>query len=343
LKLISGYIAPWALSKEEIPIHLVLDPSFEFKSIEVETPKGVTIKEFFNVEKIEEMGSKLSIRSLKTPNYFGFLVSATEVQQELHIRKEIRVEFTSSNGEKHSHSFFANIYRPVVTVVKKPEKVVLSDDSNLQDLISLSLKLQGFGRIETKFEMGTGGKLRTRAEPLYREVLRRIIASFKFDKSSLEEKKGIEIDAAELQELAKNFIGKMKKGEFPLDISGEDLEDFRRWITDEKNQTQLADFVSRHLENLLIDSLLYYFERYPTDNVEMTQGRPVTLIESATREVRIRIKYRDSLENEYEPIDLVIPIEDVRTNKGKKIELPINVHWEHELINPLTEASKCPT
>jgi len=343
VKLISEYIAPWALSNEEIPIHLVWDPSFEYKSIQVETPEGITVKDFFNVDSIEKRGSRLTINALKTPNYLGFLVSSQKVHQKPHIRKEIKVQFISSDNEKHSHSFVANIYRPFLTLIEKPKKVILSDDSNLRKLVSISLKLQGFGRIRTRFEISTGGEFRTRAEPLYREVVRRMISSLKLDETSSEEKKDIEIDAIRLQAIAKEFIGKMKKGEFPLDVGKEDLKDFQRWMSDEKNQTQLADLVSRHLESILIDSLLFYLEKYPTDDVELAQGKPVTLIERATRGIRIKIHYWDSLENEYEPIDVLIPIEDNRADKKTRIEIPINIRWKKELINPLAEASKCQT
>ena len=343
VKLISGYIAPWALSNEEIPIHLVWDPSLEYKFIQVETPEGITVKDLFNVESFEKRGSRLTINALKTPNYLGFLVSSQVIHQKPHVRKEIKVEFISPNNEKHSHSFVANIYRPLLTFEEKPKKVIFSDDSNLRNLVNFSLKLQGFGRIRTRFEISTGGEFRTRAEPLYREVVRRMVSSLKLDETSSEEKKDIEIDAIRLQAIAKEFIGKMKKGEFPLDVGKEDLEDFQRWVGDEKNQIQIADLVSRHLENILIDSLLFYFEKYPTDNVELAQGRPVTLIERATRGIKIRIRYWDSLENEYEPINVLIPIEDIRTDKKRRIELPINIHWKQELINPLAEASKCPT
>ena len=76
VKLISGYIAPWALSNEEIPIHLVWDPSLEYKLIQVETPEGITVEDLFNVQSFEKRGPRLTINALKTSNYLGFLVSS---------------------------------------------------------------------------------------------------------------------------------------------------------------------------------------------------------------------------------------------------------------------------
>ena len=343
MKIISEYIAPWALSKEEIPIHLVWDPSFEYESIRIEVPSGLTIKDLFNVQSFEKGVSSVAINALKTSNYFGFLVMSQELPKEPHIKKEIKVEFISSNNVKYSHSFVANIYRPILSLIEPPKTVTFSDESDFKNLINIPLKLYGFGRIRVRFEISTGGEFRTHAQPLYRELLRRMISTFELTDTSLEKKGDITINALYLQKTSEAFIEKMKKGELPLDIRKEDLDDFQKWVSDETNRAQLTDLVSRHLENLLIDSLLFYFEKHPMDYVELTQGNPITVIERATQELRIRVRYWDSLENEYEPVEISIPIEDVRKDKTREIELPINIHWEQELINPLAEVSKCPT
>ena len=80
--------------------------------------------------------------------------------------------------------------------------------------------------------------------------------------------------------------------------------------------------------------MLFYFEKYPMDNVQMPQGKPVIFVERATQKVRIRFRYRDAMLNEYKPIEITININDERKNKTRPLEIPINIKWIFEIINP---------
>jgi len=50
MKILSEYIAPWALCNEEIPIHLIWEPDFEYDYIQIHTPPEIVIREFLNIE-----------------------------------------------------------------------------------------------------------------------------------------------------------------------------------------------------------------------------------------------------------------------------------------------------
>lgn len=341
MTFISKYIAPWALPKEEIPIHLVWEPNFEYDVIQILLPPRMEVKEFFNVESYEIADSNIVVKDLKSPNFFGFVVFLNEICKEQHEKKEITVNFVREGKVQHSHLFTANIYRPRLTVVEKPERIVLSDDSDPHNLVNIALKISGFGWIEIRSEVSTGGEFVSNAEPLYRELFSRLISTFRLSESHSEKKKAIKIDPIYIQQISKEFIEKMKKGEFPLEIEIRDLEDFRAWLSEEKTQTQIVELVSKQLENLLIDSLLFYLDRYPTEGVEMAEGKPTTIIERATHILSVRFPYKDSLNNEYEPIQIDIPIEDSRKDKKRRMEVPINIRWIHESINPIAEGAKC--
>ncbi len=338
---LSEFIAPWALPREEIPIHLVWEPNLEYDFIHVLIPPLMEVKEFFNVESYVRKDSIIVIKQLKTPNFFGFVVFFNEICKEQHEKKEIIVNFVRQGKVQYSHLFTANIYRPILTVVEKPECIVLSDESDPRSLVNISLKISGFGWIEVKSEISTGGRFISNPEPLYRELARRVISTFKFSESQSDKKKGIEINPLYIQQVTKEFVDKLKKGEFPLELNANDLEDFRRWLSEEKAQAQVMRLVSKQLENLLIDSLLFYLERYPAEGVELMGGRPTTIIESATHDLYIRFRYSDSLNNEYKPTQINISIKDLRKDKERKMELPINIQWTHELMSPLMEGGKC--
>jgi hypothetical protein len=190
--------------------------------------------------------------------------------------------------------------------------------------------------IQLRNEVSVGGEFVERAEPLYHEIIRRMISTFRSNEVKVEEK-GIKISPTYIQNKAKEYIEKIEKGIFPLEIEKEDLEELRKWIMDEKNRTKLMELISKQIEALLVDSLLFYFEQYPADNVRMPQGKPMIFIESATQKVSIRFRYRDSMLNEYEPIEITIDIDDKREPPRKSLELPINIQWKIEPINPLEE------
>lgn len=337
----SEYIAPWALPKEEIPITLVWDPTFEYDFIQILVPPEIEVKEFLNVQSYEMSNSSIIIKNLKSPNFFGFVVFSNRIYKEGHKRKEIVVNFVFKGEVKHSRLFTAHIYRPELSLVEPPKNIVLSDDSDPRNLVNLSLKISGFGHIEVITEMNVGGKFLSDLEPLYREMVRDLVATFRMGESHPNKKKEIEINPLYLQQTTKDFIEKMRKGEFPLEIEKEDLEDFREWLNDKENYEKVTKLVSGQLENILIDSLLFYFDSHPTEGVELTGGRPTTIIEKAIQLLRIRFRYKDSLGNEYEPLLVEIPIEDLRQDKNKELKVPINLQWHHEQINPLTEGGRC--
>jgi len=334
MKLISQYIAPWALPKEAIPLHLMWEKSILYDSIRISIPPEIVLKEFFNVDDYIQKDNLYIIKKLKTSNFFGLTVASKDIIKEQHVSRKISITLIRDNTEIFSKDFIANIYRPYVSFVESPESITITEETRPKELLPITLKLAGFGQIQVKNEVSTGGEFIERAEPLYREIIRRMISSFRQDEVK-EEDKGIKVNPIFLQNKAKEYIERIERRDFPLDIETKDLEDFRNWVIDENNREKVMELISRNIERRLIDSLLFYFERYPMDNVQMPQGKPVIFIERATQEVRIRFRYRDAMLNEYEPFEIAININDKRNDKTRPLEIPINIKWIFEMINPL--------
>lgn len=337
IRILSEYIAPWALPKEEMPIHLVWDSPFPCDIIRIDLPSGVVVKEYFNVEDYRKQNSSIEILRLKTPNFFGFVVASEKVYEEQHAKKQIVVQFLSEGRQVFSRTFTANIYRPRLSLVESPKIVTITEKSKLQDLMNITLKISGFGRIQIRTEASTGGEFVERAEPLYQEMVRRMTSTFKLGETAEDKEMGIKIDPLYLQRKAQEYIERIEKGQFPLDIDKQDLDDFRQWVMDKDNRDKVMDLLSKQIESLIVDSLLFYFDRYPTDNVQLAQGKPVMLIERATQQLRIRFRYRDAAFNEYEPVEVAMQIDDRRENKREPLELPINITWTEDVISPIEE------
>ena len=124
-------------------------------------------------------------------------------------------------------------------------------------------------------------------------------------------------------------------------LNEEDIEDFRKWMENDDSKENLQKIMAEHLENIIIESILYYFNKYPTENVALYGGNPSVIIKDAVQQLVIRFKYRDSLLNEYRPMIIEIPITDLRENKSKELKIPINMKWVHEQINPLNDEVRC--
>jgi len=338
---ISEYVAPWALPKEEIPIHLIWNPCLKFDLIRITLPSSMSVREFYNVASYEKLDSAIIVKKLKSHTFLGFVVALDEIIKEPHEKREIAVDFILGDTVARSHSFIANIYRPKLSLVSDPSPVILRDDSNIRDLLNLSLQISGFGNIEVMTELSIGGKFRTNLEPLYQEMTRRLITSLRSKEQHTDKKKSVQIDSADLHKMAEDFINRVRRGELSLNLTGDELAEFSAWVNSEPNYDKIRDLVSEHLENILIDSLLYYLEKFPAEGVKLSGGNPALIITSEIQTIKLRFRYRDSLHNEYEPVLVKIPVEDLRSNKLKGLKMPINIKWSREQINPIEESVKC--
>ena len=338
MKLLSEYVAPWALPKEGVPIHLVWEKEFVYDSIRVTIPSDLQVKEFFNVEEFSEIANRTSniylISQLKTVNFFGLTVASRDKIQQRHITRTITIAFLKDNVEVESKNYKVNIFRPYVEILESPSTIVITKDEPPEEPFIISLKLSGFGNVQIRNEVSSGGRFIERAEPLYSEIIRKVVESFREGKQG-EKRKGIDIDPLFLERKVKEYVERIERSEFPLDIDAKDVEALKKWVDASENKMKIIELISRHLETLIVDSLLFYFDRYPTDSVQMPQGKPVMFVERATQEIRVRFSYRDAMLNEYDPIELRINVDDSRENKSVRVDIPINIKWTIEKINPL--------
>jgi hypothetical protein len=342
---VSEYIAPWALPKEEIPIHLVWSHENKYDQIQILISSNITIKEFYNVQDFVRKGSETIIKKLHSPNFFGFTIHSNRTTNKIHEKKQITVNFLANGKTVQSRSFIANIYRPELSIIERPTSVVLRDNSDLGELLKISMKISGFGNVEIATEVSFGGKFDPNIEPLFQEMARRVasMAREAFPTSIGEapvKQKSIKVDPLYVKRLTRTFIDQIKNGNLTL-LDRRDVEDFTKWMKKDENRERMQRVLAEHLENILIESILYYFSKYPTEGVALYGGNPSVIIKNAVQEMVIRFKYRDAMLNEYKPILVEIPVQDLRWDKNKELKIPINMKWVHEQINPSANVVKC--
>lgn len=330
-KFFSEYIAPWALPKEDLPIHMIWKDEFNWDKIVVHIPPELVINEFYNVSKYEKE-MFYEILELKTPNFFGFVVSTKDITNEMYERFEIIVHFIEQGMIKYEKIFFANVFRPILSLKEDPKPVYLEDKR--KQVLDIQLLLSGFGKISMNVELLVGGKFVPRAGQLYEEIVRRIMTTFS-DENEVTEDKKIRIDTQYLTDKTKEYIEDIENGIIPEEIDKAVIEEFYEWLKSGNNKDKISKLITQQLETLLIDSILYYLDRNPATDVEMPQGKPVLFIEKATHGVSVRFRYNDGMENEYKPLMIEVVINDKRKDKTKSLELPINIKWNYNEINPL--------
>jgi len=124
-------------------------------------------------------------------------------------------------------------------------------------------------------------------------------------------------------------------------IDEEDIEDFKRWLSEIKNRERFMEVMYSRIEDLLLDLLAELLERHPTENVKLASSRTKVKakIELPMEIITIRLRYTDSLENEYSSVEISIKIEDKRMKKkGAIIEIPIIIEkWEEEPLMNVAE------
>lgn len=334
MKIISEYVAPWALPKEDVPLHLMWEPTVSYDLVRIKLSPDLALKEFFNVANYTQENSMYLINQLKTSNFFGLTVASKRDFEAQHIKEIINIALIKDGKEIFSKDYTVNIFRPNLSLVESPTVITLTDDAQKKEPFWVTLKLSGFGNVQIRTEISSGGEFIERAEPLYREIVRKVVSSFRLGETE-KKRKGIEIDPLFLQRKVKEYIKRIERNDFPLDVDKEDLQALQSWVKEASNRDKIMELISRHLETLLVDSLLYYFDRYPTDSIQMPQGKPVMFIEKATQKIRIRFRYRDAMLNEYNPIEIAMDVNDQRKDKTIKQEIPINIKWIIEKIDPL--------
>lgn len=333
INVLSEYIAPWALPKEDIPIHLVWESAFNFDTIQIDLPEDMILKEFFNVNSCDTKGQTINIQSLKSGNYFGFVTSTKNIFEEYHVTRDIHVKFIKKDEVIFTKIFRANIFRPYVTVQTPPTEITITDTSRFNDLLHINLKLTGFGKITLHSEVITGGEFQTKNAPLFQEILINVLTTF--HEGGLEfEDKGIKINPEYIESQTEKYIEKIKMDGLPSAFEEALITEFRDWVGDESNRSELMNIVSKSLEGLLVQSILFHLERYPETNVRMPEGRPSITMEKVTEQIRMNFRYEDAIGNEYEQIPINITVINKTTKPLREHKIPVNIIWEIERLDP---------
>ena len=338
VRIDSTYIAPWALAHEEVPVHILIDPSSEFDSIRIALPEDVSIQDYFNIEEYRETDSEVVVTQLATPNFFGFTVVRNELFETSHLSNEIIIEFLRDEVPVGGKVMTANFYRPTVSLIKAPLSITLQDDSDLNDLIHVKARLKGFGDVTVRVEHRIGEKFKFEMDSLFRELVKRIIlASVRREEPDDSDDDSADIDVGFIVEKAARHWDSILSSPGYSTEAPVLLSEFKKWMENPELQKEVKDIIYSQIEDIVISSIQSYSRRFPNERVDIGYGEPTVRVAKVADAVQMRVRYWDSMSNEYEAIQFEIDIHDKRTKK-EPTELRVNIEW---IVEPYDLSRGC--
>jgi hypothetical protein len=345
-----SFLAPWGLSTEELPMHLLWSGTIEEVSIML--PSELEVVEIYNVEGIstEELTDsseiQLSETDLITSGYLGLVLMDKNKYSDPVFAHNIEVIFSNEDGEQATLQKRTNIIRPEIRVQNAPDKIRLTDD-NIPDCINIDMEYIGFGMAQVAVEAEAEGEFVSEGESLLHDLLEAILETevHKQDVDSSgeipeewEDESGIELPQEEIEELVKEMSRLARSEELTEKYDSQELMEVADALKEAEEMSQtnsdVAAVIYRFIETALLSSILNVVDRHPTENVSLDNPTTKIRTKARTTELEVKIRLSDGLENEYEPETVLIEIQDDREREAGHLETEITTNWENYQVNP---------
>ena len=336
---IEGSIVRWALPRENIPFHIKINNEIPFDKIIVHLPKDFKLVEAINVGEYKIDNGDITILSVKKAKglpeiFWGLVVTYIKIPDTLKFSKTITIDIIKNNKKSHSFDMECRIFRPMLKVMTTPESVELSEEKK-SNKIPLELQYIGFGDIQIGIEARIGGNIVSKGESLVYEVLLRLYERGLFKEeeekeiSSVNKKNGLYVEPNFVREVVEELQRIIDNNEIPSELLDEvAIEELKEYLSDMKNRENFTEIIFGEVNTLLLSILRDILERNPEENIELRDARTriKTKIDTPIENIQLKISYSDLMMNEYEPIEVLIPVNDkLTTHKNTLIELPIKI------------------
>lgn len=344
-----SFLAPWGLSTEELPMHVLWSGKVDRISIKLpEELEPVDIHNVYSNSNLRSSSEKLEITGdeLVTEGYIGLVFQDNEKYEEPVKSHEIEIEFEDQGQLLTVLKKATHIIRPQIQVQSAPEKIKLTD-KEAPDSIDIDMEYVGFGMAQVAVEAKAGGEFVSEGESILHDLLEAILETevHKQDVDSLDEipeewvnESDIEVPQEEIEGIVSDMSSLAKSGEFSEEYSSEEMMEVANALEEAENMSEsdsdVAAVIYRFIETAMLTSILNVVDRHPAENVSLEKPKTKIRTKARTTEVEVNIRLRDSLENEYEPETIVIDVEDNRQKEAGVFETEINTNWENYQVNP---------
>lgn len=145
-KVVSSYIARWALPNEGIPLYMLWKGEPKFDLIQINLPNDLVIREYYNIEKKYPNPREIHVDELKSKGYVGFVFTSPTPES---LSQEVKVTLNFIKGSKaiYKQEFETRIVRPRIEL-HLPDKIEFLSEGETK--IDIKLKYSGYGNIYGK-------------------------------------------------------------------------------------------------------------------------------------------------------------------------------------------------
>lgn len=335
-------IVPWVLPREDIPIRIEIPNGMNFDKIRIRIPPDFKFIHFINVEGVEITENIAIIENIfktklvKSPTYFGLVVTSTEIPEKLKTLKQIFVEIFLNGKIIEEITLNARIFRPKLEVTDIVQEIELTEDVE-EYKVPMNLKYVGFGDVKLKIQGQIKGQIVSHGDSLINELLRRIWFDSQETREKNEAERRMDIEQQIIEDVAKEIEKKVNEGDVSdiSDIIGEDIDiNAFKELFSNFDKKRFLNVIYTRIEDIFIDLLADTFEKHPTESVQLTDSQTNIRadIDSKIEIITTHLYYKDSLDNEYPPLERSIKIIDNRKERTKTtITMPMVIEkWEEE-------------
>jgi hypothetical protein len=258
----------------------------------------------------------------------------------------IEVIFSNEDSEQATLQKSTHIIRPEIRVQYAPDEVHLTDD-NIPDCIEIGMEYIGFGMAQVAVEAEAEGEFVSEGESLLHDLLEAILETeiHKQDVDSLGEvpaewkdESDVELPQEEIEDIVQDMSDLARSGELTEEYDSEELIEVAEVLEEAEEMSEsdsgVAAVIYRFIETALLSSILNVVDRHPTENVSLANPTTKIRTKARTTELEVRIRLRDSLENEYEPEIVLIDIHDERESETGVFETEVTTNWENYQVDP---------
>ena len=340
------HIAPWALPNEAMPIHIGWEPQFDFQIATVSIPEGFNFVEFTNLDEVRIEGLKATINKSKvakgtSSSYFGCVILCKEIPKRTSFEGAVLISFVHHDRIVFSRELRAKIFRPQLTFADAPETIKLEDSATVRSL-PLHLRYTGFGDVQLRVEATIGGKIVSEGGSIAFEILRRLwlseISEKEENQTVAKKRETMKVAPEYVKAIADEVQRIVDTGQVPTGMFDREVfEEIREWLQDVRTRHVFMEVLYSRTEDMLLSMLVDLLESHPATNVRLVDPRAKisALIKAPIENLTLRLRYRDLLGNNYDPVEVPIKIIDKRTQAKPALDIPIVIEkWEDEpLLN----------
>lgn len=329
-------ISPWALPREEITLYVKLGKNVDFAQISITLPECFIVNDFINVIKKDVTDNHVSVYEIGRTDmsefdYFGIVIATKSPFKELAVQKAIAIRLIEKNNSITDQTVYAKIFRPLLEISNIPESIKLTDTNNVS--IPMDLKFSGFGDIGLRVEASIGGQIVSEGESLIDQIFHGLLKEGFVEKELREDNKDldIQIDKNTVLNLINEFKSKLSDSDYveqylnDKETKHETVEWLKKLneIEQEKFMLILYDTIEGFLTHKLTDLLT----RTLSSNLHLDSGSKISAeIKAKVTELKIKILYKDLMDNEYDPLNATIQIIDNRKTISKiHVNIPIEI------------------